>query len=71
MSNASGSVSASVSTGPSQNDPILDSGFGFVEEGTDWSDKPPTNRDGRGEGDKKIKGVIIGDGGKKVKPADK
>ncbi|RXW11306.1 hypothetical protein EST38_g14549 [Candolleomyces aberdarensis] len=65
MSDASAPVSPSSPTAPSQNDPVPDLGFDYVDEGTEWSDKPPTDRDGRGENDKKIKVAVKG--GKPVK----
>ncbi|KAJ2933923.1 hypothetical protein H1R20_g3177, partial [Candolleomyces eurysporus] len=67
MSDASAPVSPSDPSGPSQNDPAPDLGFDYVDEETEWSDKPPTGRDGRGESDKKIKALIIDKNGKKIK----
>ncbi|RXW19229.1 hypothetical protein EST38_g6624 [Candolleomyces aberdarensis] len=71
MSGTSAPVSPSDPSGPSQNDPVPDLDFDYVDEGAEWSDKPPTNRDGRGEVDKKIKGVIIDKDGKKIKKQEK
>ncbi|KAJ2933945.1 hypothetical protein H1R20_g3178, partial [Candolleomyces eurysporus] len=58
MSDTSAPVSPSDPSGPSQNDPVPDLGSDYVDEEAQWSDKPPPDRDGRGEGDKKIKVAI-------------
>ncbi|RXW19228.1 hypothetical protein EST38_g6623 [Candolleomyces aberdarensis] len=71
MSDTSAAVSPSDPTGSNQNDPVPDLGFDYVDEETKWGDKPPANRDGRGENDKKIKVVRTDDKGEEVPKKDK